>query len=106
MALYFIRFDVHQPEDMTSQQLTDIWDREAQAALGAIQAGAIKGLWKVGGQRTVLAIVDLPDSRTVDQALAGLPIVVEMGGSVDTECLAIYPYEEFAEDLAKAASGA
>lgn len=35
MPLYFIRFDVHPPDDMSSQQLPEIWDREAQAALGA-----------------------------------------------------------------------
>ncbi|MGH9042775.1 MAG: muconolactone Delta-isomerase family protein [Acidimicrobiia bacterium] len=105
MALYFIRFDIHQPDDMSNAQLTEIWNREAQAAMGPVQAGAIKGLGKVAGQRTVLAVVDLPDGRTVDQALAGLPIVVEMGGAVKTECLAIYPYEDFADDLAKAVSG-
>ena len=60
----------------------------------------------VAGQRTVLGVLEVPDSRTIDQALAGLPIMVEMGSSVDTEALPIYPYEEFAEDLAKAASGA
>ena len=106
MALYFIRFDVKPPADMSSQQLTEIWDREAKSALEAVAAGAIKGIWKVAGQRTVLCVLEVPESRTVDQALAGLPINVEMGSNVHTTAMPIYPYEEFAEDLAKAASGA
>ena len=106
MALFFIRFDVHQPEDMSQKELMQIWHREAQAALEAVKGGAIKGLWKVAGQRTVLAVVDLPDAHTLDVVLASLPIVQDMGGSVDTEALPIYPYEEFATDLAQGAAGA
>ena len=37
-------------------------------------------LWKVAGQRVVFAVVDLPDPESLDRALAGLPIVQELGG--------------------------
>jgi muconolactone delta-isomerase len=100
--LFFVRFDVHQPEDMSNRELVEIWDREADAALGAMEAGAVKHLWKVSGQRVVLGVLDLPDAETVDRALAGLPIITEMGGSVDTEVLPIYDYATFAGDLKEA----
>jgi hypothetical protein len=53
----------------------------------------------------VFALCEFPDGRTLDQALAGLPIVQQMGGSVDTEALPVYPYEDFAADLRQAAEG-
>ncbi len=103
--LFFVRFDVHQPEGMSSRELVEIWDREADAALGAMEAGAVKHLWKVSGQRVVLGVLDMPDAETVDRALAGLPIITEMGGSVDTEVLPIYDYATFAADLKEALQG-
>jgi muconolactone D-isomerase len=102
---FLLRLDVHQPTDMSAEELVSIWAEEATAALGAVEAGAITGIWKVAGQRTVFALCEFPDARTLDQALSGLPIIQEMGGSVDTEALAVYPYEQFAEDLRTAAEG-
>jgi muconolactone delta-isomerase len=102
---FLVRFDVHQPVDMSADELISIWNEEAKAALGAVDAGAITGIWKVAGQRTVFALCEFPDGRTLDQALAGLPIVQQMGGSVDTEALPVYPYQDFAADLRKAAEG-
>lgn len=103
--LFYIRFDIHQSEDMSNQELLEIWDREADAALGAMDAGAVPHLWKVSGQRVVIGILDLPDAESVDRALAGLPIVKEMGGSVKTEVLPIYDYRTFAGDLKEAVGG-
>ena len=48
-------------------------------------------LWKVAGRRVVVGILELPDA-SVDGALAGLPIVKEMGAGVKTEVLPIYDY--------------
>jgi muconolactone delta-isomerase len=97
--LFFVRFDIHQPEGMSTRELIEIWDREADTALGAMEAGAIKHAWKVSGQRVVLAVCDFPDAETLDRALAGLPIVQELGGSAKTEALPIYDYRTFAADL-------
>ena len=103
--LFMIRFDVHQPTDMSAQELVTIWNEEAKAALGAVEAGVVKGIWKVSGQRTVFALAEFESHRQVDQVLASLPIVQEMGGAVDTEAMAVYEYAEFAEDLKRAAEG-
>ena len=103
--LYFARFEVHQPEGMSAAQFRRNWHEEAQTALKLIAAGPVKGLWKVAGQRVVLAVVDLPDNDALDQALASLPIMESMGGSIKAEVWPIRPYENFAADLQKAVGG-
>ena len=96
---FLVRFDVHQPEDMSNREFIEMWDREADAALGAMDAGAVTHLWKVSGQRVVFGVLELPDAESVDRALAGLPIIKEIGATVDTEVLPIYEYRTFAADM-------
>jgi muconolactone delta-isomerase len=96
---FLVRFDVHQPHDMSNREFIEMWDREADAALGAMEAGAVTHLWKVSGQRVVVGVLDLPDAESVDRALAGLPIIREIGADVDTEVLPIYDYSTFAADM-------
>jgi len=97
--LFFVRFDVTQPANVSNQDLVETWKREAEAAIGAIEAGAVAHLWKVAGQRIVLAIVDLPTAEDLDRALGGLPIIREMGPGMRTEAWPIYDYTTFAQDL-------
>jgi muconolactone delta-isomerase len=103
--LFFVRFDVTQPEQVSNDDLVAIWRREAEAALGAKEAGAVVHLWKVAGQRVVLAVVDFPSAEDLDRALASLPIIRELGPGVRTEALPIYDYETFAEDLIQGVHG-
>ena len=103
--LFFVRFDITQPATLPNADLVETWKREAAAALGAKEAGAVTHLWKVAGQRVVLAVVDLPTAEDLDRALAGLPIIREMGGGVRTEAFPIYPYETFADDLNQGVHG-
>jgi muconolactone delta-isomerase len=103
--LFFVRFDVRQADHMSNRELIEMWDREADAALGAMNAGAIKHAWKVSGQRVVLAVCDFPDAETLDRALSGLPIIKEMGATVKTEALPIYDYRTFAADLKESVGG-
>jgi muconolactone D-isomerase len=103
--LFFVRFDVRQADSMSNRELIEMWDREADAALAAMDAGAIKHAWKVSGQRVVLAVCDFPDAETLDRALSGLPIIKEMGATVKTEALPIYDYRTFAADLKESVGG-
>jgi len=103
--LFFVRFDVTQPASVSNEDLVEIWKREAAAAIGAMDAGAVTHLWKVAGQRVVLGVVDLPTAEDLDRALASLPIIREMGAGVRTEALAIYDYKTFAQDLEDGAHG-
>ena len=104
MPLFLVKVDVSPPATMSARQLAEIWDREAQAALQAIEAGVIKGLWKVAGQRTVFGVLDLPDADVLHQAIMGLPIMQEMGPSVHWQVWPVRPYENFAADLRKMVS--
>ena len=45
--LSFVRFDVTQPANASNQDLVETWIREAEAAGGALDAGAVAHLWKV-----------------------------------------------------------
>ena len=96
---FIVRFDVKQPSDVSNPELVAIWQREAAAALGAIEAGAIKHLWKVAGQRVVIGVVEFPSAEDLDRALASLPLIRELGSGVATEALPIYDYTIFADDL-------
>jgi muconolactone delta-isomerase len=98
-VLFFVRFDITQPANVTNSEIVGIWQREAKAALGAMEAGAVKHLWKVAGERVVFAVVDLPSPEELDRALGGLPIVREMGPGVKTTSWPIYDYATFAADL-------
>src|SRR6476659_8667889 len=105
MVQYFVQFDVHQPVDMSREELFTIWLEEARAAQGAVDAGAVTNLWKVVGQRSVFAVLDVPDHTSLDQALESLPIIQKLGSSVDTRAYAIRPYSEWAEELRVAVEG-
>jgi hypothetical protein len=41
---YFVQFDIHQPIDMSREELFTIWLEEARAAQGAVDAGAVTNL--------------------------------------------------------------
>ena len=96
---FIVRFEVKQPANVSNADLVAIWQREAAAAIGAMEAGAVKHLWKVAGQRVVLAVIELPSAEDLDRALGGLPIIRELGPGVSTEALPIYDYTTFAGDL-------
>lgn len=103
--LFFVRFDVTQPANVSNEELIATWVREAEAAIGAMDAGAVPHLWKVAGQRVVLGVVDVPSGEVLDQALGGLPIIREMGPGVKTQAWAIYDYRTFADDLKSGVHG-
>ncbi len=103
--LFFVRFDVTQPANVSNEDLVEIWTQEAQAAVGAMDAGAVPHLWKVAGQRVVLMVIDLPSAEDLDRALGGLPIIRRMGPGVKTEAWPIYDYRTFAQDLNEGAHG-
>ena len=103
--LFFVRFDVTQPANVSNKDLIETWIREAEAAIGAMDAGAVPHLWKVAGQRVVLGVVDVPSAQDLDRALGGLPIIREKGPGVRTEAHPNYDYRAYAADLNAGAYG-
>ena len=55
-------------------------------------------LFKVVGERRVLAVVEVPPDK-LDQLSLDLPIMQEMGGTVDLDVSPLQPYAAFAADL-------
>ena len=103
--LFFVRFDVTQPANVSNKDLVETWTREAEAAVGALDAGVVAHLWKVAGQRVVLMVIDLPSGEDLDRVLGSLPIIREMGPGMKTEAWPIYDYRTFAADLNAGAHG-
>jgi muconolactone delta-isomerase len=97
--LYHLEFEVGYGADMTQQDLFDVWREEGAVAIGAKQAGVIVDLWKVVGERRVIAIVDIDSPNTLDQILFDLPLMKRMGQHVTIHTTPIRRYEDFAEDV-------
>lgn len=97
--LYSLNFTVSYAADMTQADLFAIWKEEAGAALGAKEAGVVVDLWKVVGERRVLAVVDVESPDQLDQILFDLPIMKKMGQHVDVQVKSLRKYEDFASDV-------
>ncbi len=97
--LYHLDFHVEYPATMSQKDLFAIWAREADAALGAKQAGAVVDLWKCVGARRVVAIVNVDGPDTLDRILLDLPIMKEHGQHVRVEVTPLRRYEDFAADV-------
>ncbi len=86
-----------EPKGMSFDELWDLWEMETEAALEAKAAGKIVDLWKVVGQRRIVAVVDVVSHDELDQILmAALPMAHNL------EFLQVLPlraYESFAADV-------
>jgi len=99
--LYHLDFHVEYPASMSQKDLFSIWAREADAALGAKQAGVVVDLWKCVGARRVIAVVNVDSLDTLDQILLDLPIMKEHGQHVQIDVTPLRRYEDFAADVKK-----
>jgi len=97
--LFKLDFTVTYAADMSQKDLFTIWAEEADAALGAKEAGVVVDLWKIVGERRVTAVVDVDSPDTLDQILFDLPIMQKMGQHVDVQAKSIRRYEDFAADV-------
>jgi muconolactone D-isomerase len=82
-----------------NQDLFSIWAREADAAIGVKEAGAVVDLWKCVGTRRVVAVVNVDGPDTLDQILLDLPIMKAHGQHVQVEVTPLRRYEDFAADV-------
>jgi muconolactone D-isomerase len=103
--LYLIDFTVEYGAAMTQQDLFGIWAEEGQVALGAKAAGVIVDLWKVVGERRIVAVVNIDSPDTLDQILFDLPIMKKMGQHVQIKVSPLRRYEDFAADVKSRLAG-
>jgi muconolactone D-isomerase len=83
---------------MSLDELWTLWEKEAEAAEPAMDAGKLTG-FKVVGQRRVIGIIDAESHDELDRIfMAGLPMahVLEF-----EEVLPVRRYTDFAEDIRK-----
>ena len=97
--LYLLNFTVEYSESMGQQGLFSIWAEEADAALGAKEAGVVVDLWKVVGERRVVAVVKVESPDMLDLILFDLPIMQKMGNHLQVEVKSLRRYEDFATDV-------
>lgn len=96
--LYMLDINV-EDRGLSLEQLFDLWEQEADAALQAKEGGLIKSIFKVVGQRRVIAIVDPADHDMADDILmAKLPMAHHLKVNSVTP---IREYESFAASLKK-----
>lgn len=97
--LFHLDFHVEYPASMSQKELFAIWGEEADAALGAKEAGVVVDLWKCVGERRVVAVVEVESHDALDQILLDLPIMQQHGQHVHVEVTALRRYEDFAADV-------
>jgi muconolactone D-isomerase len=96
--LFFVNVRID-PKNLSIDERWDVWEKEAEAAIAARSSGKIVNLWKVAGQRRVLAVIDVESHDEMDQIImAALP----MAHNLEFEqILPLREYDRFAADLKK-----
>ena len=84
--LFHLDFKVEYSANMKQSDLFDIWAEEAEAAIGAKEAG-------------IVAIAKVESMEMLDQILLDLPIMRKMGQHVQVNVTALRSYEGFASDV-------
>ena len=96
--LFHVSFRVEHTR-LDRDEFWDEWERETQAALGAMEAGVIRSLYKVAGQRRVIGIVEVESHDQLDQIVMGaLPMSHHL---TLEEVLPVREYAAFAEDVGR-----
>jgi muconolactone D-isomerase len=77
---------------LSLDQLRDEWEKEAEATLGAMEAGKVVALYKVSGQRRVIGILDVKPTDELDKTImASLPIAHHWRSSTSSPCVSTQP---------------
>jgi muconolactone delta-isomerase len=96
--LFFVNVRID-PKNLSFEEMWDVWEKETEAAIGAKGVGKIVNLWKVAGQRRIIAIVNVESHDELDQIFMGaLPMAHFLEFE---EIFAVREYEKFAADVRK-----
>ncbi|KPJ91694.1 MAG: translational initiation factor [Gammaproteobacteria bacterium SG8_11] len=94
--LFFVKVRVDHTK-ISEEELWDLWEKEAESALAAKEAGKIVALYKVVGQRRVVMIVNVESHDELDRlAMGAMPMrhILEC-----EEILPVRDYDDFAKDV-------
>ena len=91
---------LHKPDGMSNKEFFGVWKQEADAALGAVEAGVIKNIWKVAGKYDVILVMAVESEDQIDEILHSLPIW-NLGSDymVDMEWTILRSYTNWAKQL-------
>jgi len=104
--LFMLKAHLSKPQSMSNKEFYSVWLKEAEAAMEARKAGAIKAIWKVPGKTEVIVVMDVDSADTLEAAILNLPIW-KLGYShivTNLEWTLLRPYENWYEDLKKLAA--
>lgn len=105
--LVMMTADLAKPESLSNKEFFEVWRQESVAALEAVKAGAIKGIWKVAGEYQVIAVIEVDDGDQIDEIVHSLPIW-RTGNAHFVPRITFKPlrsYENWAEQLKTLAKG-
>lgn len=95
--LFYIQMRWNIEGRLSPDELWDLEAKEGEYAQVAVSMGKVKSIYKVSGQRRVIAIVEVDDATELDRIImGGLPMAQYL------EFEAIWPlreYEPFIEDV-------
>ncbi len=96
-----LRVALAQPEGMSNKEFFGVWVQEARAALQAMQAGAIKSIYKVSGKYEVIVILEVESTDQIDEILYSMPIWTEGYSHIvkELDWTLLRPYEHWAQQL-------
>ena len=101
-----INAKLRKPDKMSNQEFFGYWKQEAAAALGAVEAGVIKNIWKVAGKYEVILVVAIDSADQIDEIIHSLPIwKLGYDYAIDLEWTILRPYENWAKHLDQLAEG-
>ena len=97
--LFYIQMRWNIEGRLSQEELWELESTEGEYAKAAVSMGLVKSIYKVAGQRRVIAIVDLKDATELDRTImGGLP----MAQYLEFEAIwALRDYEPFVEDVKK-----
>lgn len=95
-----IHAKLHKPDRMSNQEFFGVWKQEAVAALGAVEAGVVKNIWKVAGKYDVILVVGVDTADQIDEIIHSLPIW-KLGYDyiIDLDWTILRPYKNWADHL-------
>ena len=72
--LVMMTADLRKPEALSNKEFFEVWYQESLAALEAVEAGAMKAIWKVAGEYQIIAVVDVAEGDDIDEIVHSPPI--------------------------------
>jgi muconolactone delta-isomerase len=102
--LFMLHVKLAKPSNMSNREFYGAWEKEAEAVIAGMNAGAIKAAYKVAGKQEAIAIMDVATADDLDQ-IYNLPIS-KLGYAhivIDISWTPLRPYENWVKDLDKLA---